>query len=320
MSASASADFAQRLEALDYSALWIPESIGRHPFVHAGWLLANTSKLILATGIASIYNRDPGATVAAARTLAEQSGGRFILGLGVSHRPMVEAIRGHRYGKPVTTMNLYLEQMERALYRGPEAPERPWLPSWGSSDRYLRGVGLANTKLSELEIANFKTDATSGVFEQDPEYRWQLDTELFASPLNRPDAGIQLSQVTLQVMWEEGRREHRVRLASLYMEGTTHPAPDVVMLGNVSGFGTGGTGSIGADGGVRTSADGPSGPQSITGTGNPTKPTGPGLVQPLPGASQPAVDPNFQFDISGNPVGQPPSGQRPLLGITGGGG
>ncbi|MCS5573711.1 MAG: LLM class flavin-dependent oxidoreductase, partial [Pseudomonadales bacterium] len=81
------AAFAKSIEELGYSALWIPETVGRNPFVHAGWLLANTESLILATGIASIYNRDPGASMAAAKTLAEQSGDRFIMGLGVSHQP-----------------------------------------------------------------------------------------------------------------------------------------------------------------------------------------------------------------------------------------
>ena len=116
------AAFAQRIEALGYSALWIPETVGRNPFVHAGWLLANTESLILATGIASIYHRDPGASMAAAKTLAEQSGDRFILGLGVSHKPMVEGVRGHNYGKPVGTMRNYLELMGKAPYTA-VAPE-----------------------------------------------------------------------------------------------------------------------------------------------------------------------------------------------------
>jgi probable F420-dependent oxidoreductase len=123
-SAAAAATFAKRLETLGYSALWLPEAVGRHPFVHAGWLLANTEKLIVATGIASIYNRDPGATMAAAKSLAEQSGGRFILGLGVSHQVMVEGVRGHAYGRPVATMKAYLQAMAKAPYFA-VAPQEP---------------------------------------------------------------------------------------------------------------------------------------------------------------------------------------------------
>lgn len=128
MNASDAAGFVQQLEAMGYGALWIPEAIGRHPFAHAAWLLANTEKLVIATGIASIYNRDPGSTLAGAKTLAEQSGGRFVLGLGVSHQPMVEMVRGHEYGKPVTTMRNYLENMQKAqaMYRAtPPAKDAP---------------------------------------------------------------------------------------------------------------------------------------------------------------------------------------------------
>jgi|ETNmetMinimDraft_23_1059889.scaffolds.fasta_scaffold03452_7 probable F420-dependent oxidoreductase len=124
-SAAEAADFAGRIEKLGYSVLWIPEAVGRHPFVHAGWLLANTETLIVGTGIASIYNRDPGATMAAAKSLAEQSGGRFILGLGVSHQPLVETVRGHRYGKPVATMREYLAKMESTPYQAVQPEETP---------------------------------------------------------------------------------------------------------------------------------------------------------------------------------------------------
>ena len=92
MSAADAGRFAQRLEDLAYSTLWIPEASGRHPFVHAGWLLANTTCLQVATGIASIYNRDAASTMAGALALAEQSGARFLLGLGVSHQPVVEGV------------------------------------------------------------------------------------------------------------------------------------------------------------------------------------------------------------------------------------
>jgi probable F420-dependent oxidoreductase len=125
LSASQAAEAVQRIESLGYGALWIPEAVGRHPFAHASWLLANTSKLVLATGIANIYARDPGATAAAQKTLAEQSNGRFLLGLGVSHRPMVEGVRGHVYASPVKTMRDYLDRMARAPYMAPQPAEPP---------------------------------------------------------------------------------------------------------------------------------------------------------------------------------------------------
>jgi probable F420-dependent oxidoreductase len=116
MSAAEAADFARRVEALGYSALWIPEALGRHPFAHAAWLLAATSRLVLATGIASIYARDAHASAQALHTLNEQSDGRFVLGLGVSHAPLVEGVRGHRYESPVARMRTYLEALEKAPY------------------------------------------------------------------------------------------------------------------------------------------------------------------------------------------------------------
>ena len=58
--ATAAAEAAKRIEALGYSALWIPETVGRNPLVFASWLLANTDDLIVATGIANIYHREPG--------------------------------------------------------------------------------------------------------------------------------------------------------------------------------------------------------------------------------------------------------------------
>jgi len=125
MTAGAAAAFVRRVEAWGYGALWIPESRGRNAPVHAAWLLANTTKLVVATGIANIYARDPQASAAANLALNEQSGGRFVLGLGVSHVPLVEGLRGHQYGKPVATMRAYLEGMQRAAYAAPKPAEAP---------------------------------------------------------------------------------------------------------------------------------------------------------------------------------------------------
>ena len=119
------AETARRIESLGYSALWIPETLGRHPFAHAAWLLANTDRLVVATGIANVYHREPGVTVQAQKTLAEQSGNRFLLGLGVSHRPLVEGLRGLSYGPPVATMRDYLAKMAAAPYSSIEPSDAP---------------------------------------------------------------------------------------------------------------------------------------------------------------------------------------------------
>ena len=120
-------EFAQRLESLGYSALWIPDAGGRDVFALAARLLDHTERLVLASGVANVYGRDPLAMRSAQLTLAEQSGGRFLLGIGISHQPLVEDMRGHVYGKPVTTMRGYLDAMKAADagYVGPRPEADP---------------------------------------------------------------------------------------------------------------------------------------------------------------------------------------------------
>jgi probable F420-dependent oxidoreductase len=125
MTAADALAFAQRLEKRGFQTLWTPESRGRNALVNAAWLLAGTSSLIVATGIANIYARDAVATANAQRGLNEQSGNRFLLGLGVSHRPLVSDMRGHAYGRPVPTMRSYLQAMRAAPYNAPPPSEPP---------------------------------------------------------------------------------------------------------------------------------------------------------------------------------------------------
>ena len=125
MPAAAAAEAAQRIENLGYGTLWIPETAGRNPMVLASWLLANTQTLNVATGIANIYHREPGVTVGAQQALAEQSGNRFLLGIGVSHKPFVEGVRGLTYRPPVATMADYLDKMAAAPYQGVPPSETP---------------------------------------------------------------------------------------------------------------------------------------------------------------------------------------------------
>lgn len=104
---------AQRIESLGYSTLWHPMAMRRDLMLIASWLLANTERLIVATGIMPIFERVPAVMAAGQRTLDEQSGGRFLLGLGVSHPPIVEGMHGLTYGPPLTGMRDYLDQMDR---------------------------------------------------------------------------------------------------------------------------------------------------------------------------------------------------------------
>jgi len=118
-------ELAQRTERLGYAALWYPEVVGYESFSLAGFLLSRTQTLIIASGIANIYARDATAAKQGQHSLAKLFGGRFLLGLGVSHVPLVENARGHQYAAPVPTMRGYLDAMEKAVAIAPPLEEPP---------------------------------------------------------------------------------------------------------------------------------------------------------------------------------------------------
>lgn len=98
-------------ESLGYGALWYSESRGYESMALGSFLLCRSSRIVVGSSIANIYARDAVASRTGMQTLAAISGDRFVLGLGVSHAPTVEGLRGHVYGKPVATMRAYLERM-----------------------------------------------------------------------------------------------------------------------------------------------------------------------------------------------------------------
>ena len=116
---------AQQTERLGYAALWYPEVLSYESFALGSFLLQQTDTLIIAAGIANIYARDATAAKQGQHTLATLSGGRFLLGLGVSHVPLVEDARGHHYRTPVATMRTYLDAMEKAAAIAPALEEPP---------------------------------------------------------------------------------------------------------------------------------------------------------------------------------------------------
>ncbi|HEY8732887.1 MAG TPA: TIGR03620 family F420-dependent LLM class oxidoreductase [Candidatus Limnocylindria bacterium] len=125
MTAADARRFANEVESLGFKTLWIQESLGsKEVFAHAGILLAATKTLIVASGIANIWARDPVAMANGAKTLSEAYPDRFLLGLGVSHKPSV-AIRGGTYRKPLEHMRAYLDAMDAAPFVGPNRDEPP---------------------------------------------------------------------------------------------------------------------------------------------------------------------------------------------------
>ena len=108
------------LEAGGFSAIWTNEAYGREAMTGAMLLLEASSTLVVATGIASIYARDAMAAASASRTLADWSSERFVLGLGVSHQPIVERVRGGVYDPPIAAMTKYLEAYQGATVTSAE--------------------------------------------------------------------------------------------------------------------------------------------------------------------------------------------------------
>ncbi|MCB2077399.1 MAG: TIGR03620 family F420-dependent LLM class oxidoreductase [Novosphingobium sp.] len=142
-SAADNARIARRLESWGYRRIWIPEAFGCNPMVQAAWILSQTTSLSIATGICNIYARDVLATVNAQYGLNEMSDGRFLLGLGVSHAPIVEGMRGHAYRSPLAMMRDYLDGMRSTQYAGVPPAARP-----------LTVLGALGPKMLELSASH----------------------------------------------------------------------------------------------------------------------------------------------------------------------
>ena len=117
-------EFVREMERLGYGTLWYGEALAQEAFARGAIYLAATERLVIASGIANIWARDAAAMVNGGRTLIEAWPGRFILGIGVSHAPLVR-MRGHAYERPYSAMREYLDAMDAAPWRGPETEVPP---------------------------------------------------------------------------------------------------------------------------------------------------------------------------------------------------
>jgi probable F420-dependent oxidoreductase len=127
-------DAAAELEALGYSALWFPNNPAI--FERAQGLLEATRRVVVATGIASIWTHAPAQAAAAHHALSEAHPDRFLLGLGVSHPHVVNRDQPGRYRRPLTRMREYLDALDAA------APPVP------ASQRVLAALGPRMTELA----------------------------------------------------------------------------------------------------------------------------------------------------------------------------
>jgi probable F420-dependent oxidoreductase len=102
-------DTAAALEEMGYGTLWIPGGVGGDVLDRCGTALGATSSLKVATAILNIWRHDP-TEVAVATAGLQEHGGRFVLGLGVSHQPLI----GDTYAAPLKKMNDFLDQLDAA--------------------------------------------------------------------------------------------------------------------------------------------------------------------------------------------------------------
>ena len=91
-------------ETLGYDSVWTSEAYGSDAVTPAAWILAHTSKIRVGTAIMQMPARTPAMAAMTAMTLAQLSGGRFIVGLGASGPQVVEGWHGVAYGRPVTRL------------------------------------------------------------------------------------------------------------------------------------------------------------------------------------------------------------------------
>lgn len=208
---SRAVELVAELETMGWGAVWIPEAVGRDPFVHATLLLAGTERIVVATGIASIHARDAMAMNACWQSVSEAFPGRFLLGLGVSHQPMVEGLRGHDYSNPLGAMRDYLTRMDEAFYIG--AP--PAIPA----ERVLAALGP-----KMLELAR---DRTRGAhpYLVPPEHTAQARAILGPDALLAPE-----QKVILETDPVKAREIARAALA-IYLPGLPNYANNLRRLG-----------------------------------------------------------------------------------------
>ncbi|MEQ9464702.1 MAG: LLM class F420-dependent oxidoreductase [Haliea sp.] len=108
---------AQEAEGLDFDSVWVAESWGNDCFTPLAWIGSQTSRIRLGTAVAQLSARTPTACAMAAMALDHLSGGRMILGLGVSGPQVVEGWYGAPYSKPVTRTRDYVEIIRKVLAR-----------------------------------------------------------------------------------------------------------------------------------------------------------------------------------------------------------
>ena len=130
-------------DSLGYEAVYTTHTAGRDSLTVLAAYALSSKRIMLGSGVVPIYSRTPATMAQTAVTVDELSGGRMRLGLGVSHRPVVEAWHGQSIDRPVAEMREYVAIL-RAIFAGEDPPQgSKWRTSF-----HLHGVPVR----SELPI------------------------------------------------------------------------------------------------------------------------------------------------------------------------
>ena len=122
-------EVSQEAERVGFDSVWTAESWGSDAFTPLTWIAAHTKTIKLGTGVVQLSARTPVATAMAAMTLDHLSGGRVILGLGVSGPQVIEGWYGRPSNKPLARTREYVDIIRRALRReGPLSNDGEFYP------------------------------------------------------------------------------------------------------------------------------------------------------------------------------------------------
>jgi alkanesulfonate monooxygenase SsuD/methylene tetrahydromethanopterin reductase-like flavin-dependent oxidoreductase (luciferase family) len=149
-------ELARVVERLGYDSVWVTHGLGRDSFVVLAAYAAATTRIGLANGVVPIYPRHPVAMAQAASTLNEVGGGRFRLGIGVSHKSAMETMLGLSLDDPLGTMREYVAVLRGALAAGSEFEGRHYRVRWSlalSKRPPAPPIYLAALSVKMLELA-----------------------------------------------------------------------------------------------------------------------------------------------------------------------
>ena len=114
---SVNMDLVRLVEDLGFDSVWTSEAWGADAISPAAWVLAQTTKIKVGTGIIQMQARSPSLAATTAMTLQQLSGGRFILGIGPSGPQVIEGWHGVPYGRPLTRTREYISIIRQILAR-----------------------------------------------------------------------------------------------------------------------------------------------------------------------------------------------------------